>query len=249
MMSSATSTESVRPAHAQRRPASQPPLDRSAEGVRPWQFFLAAALGLAALAVYAARQQPGPVVALTALTVLAAGYAGFMLYRTVGPLVGEHIRHDAPMVAGRTRVALERDKTLTLRAIKELEFDRAMGKVAEADFTEMRERLRARAVRLLRELDGATAYRARIEADVAARIAKTGGASAPSASSAAPSDTRGVTCVACGAPGSPDARFCTRCGASLSAQAADRICRGCGTSNEADARFCKHCGTGFAIAT
>ena len=38
----------------------------------------------------------------------------------------------------RQRVALERDKALTLRAIKELEFDHAMGKVSDNDFAEMR---------------------------------------------------------------------------------------------------------------
>ena len=34
------------------------------------------------------------------------------------------------MVGSQTRAALEREKNLVLRSIKELEFDRAMGKVA-----------------------------------------------------------------------------------------------------------------------
>jgi hypothetical protein len=218
--------------------------DGSPGGVRPWQFFLVAALGLAGVAVYVVRQQPAPVVTLTALTVLAAGYAGFMLYRTLGSLVEAHAPHETSMVAGRTRAALERDKTLTLRAIKELEFDRAMGKIAEGDFTEMRDRLRARAVRLLRDLDGATAYRARIEADLAARAATTSPATAGESGSTAPSP--GPQCPACSAQAGPDARFCTRCGAPLRAQPADRICRDCGTANEPDARFCKQCGTALS---
>ena len=41
------------------------------------------------------------------------------------------------MLGGRTRAALEREKALVLRSIKELEFDRAMGKVSEKDFAEM----------------------------------------------------------------------------------------------------------------
>ena len=49
-------------------------------------------------------------------------------------------------IGGRTRVALEREKTLVLRSIKELEFDFAMGKIAKADFDEMSARLRARAL-------------------------------------------------------------------------------------------------------
>jgi hypothetical protein len=229
------------------RQAPQQAAEGSAEGIRPWQFFLVATLALAAIAVYVVRHQPAPVLTLTALTVLAAGYAGFMLYRTLGPLVSEHVRHEASMVAGRTRAALERDKVLTLRAIKELEFDRAMGKVAEGDFVEMRDRLRARALRLLRELDGATAYRTHIEADLAARLAAAP-ASGTTPSVVAAVDTQSVLCNACGAPGSPDARFCTRCGASLSAPEAARICGGCGTSNEADARFCKQCGLALTIA-
>ena len=57
--------------------------------------------------------------------------------RLLAPLVGLG-PEQAPTVHGRARAALERDKALTLRAIKELEFDRAMGKVAEPDFVEMR---------------------------------------------------------------------------------------------------------------
>ena len=40
-----------------------------------------------------------------------------------------------------------------LRSIKELEFDFAMKKVAQADFDEMSARLRARAIGLMRQLD------------------------------------------------------------------------------------------------
>ncbi len=37
---------------------------------------------------------------------------------------------------------MEREKALVLRSIKELEFDRAMGKVSPRDFDEMSTRLR-----------------------------------------------------------------------------------------------------------
>jgi len=57
------------------------------------------------------------------------------------------------MVGQRTRVALEREKLLTLRSIKELEFDRAMGRLSDEDWNEMSGRLRARAARLMRQLD------------------------------------------------------------------------------------------------
>jgi hypothetical protein len=57
----------------------------------------------------------------------------------------------------RTRTALEKDKALALRAIKELEFDRAMGKVAAADYDEMMWRLRRRAAGLIAQLDASAA--------------------------------------------------------------------------------------------
>ena len=75
------------------------------------------------------------------------------------------------MVGQRTRAALEREKMLTLRAIKELEFDRAMGKLSEADLQEMSGRLRARAAGLMRQLDAGAGYRDQIERDLAKRLA------------------------------------------------------------------------------
>ena len=69
-------------------------------------------------------------------------------------------------IGGRTRIALEREKTLVLRSIKELEFDFAMGKIAKADFDEMSGRLRARALGLMRQLDAGGGYREQIAEEV-----------------------------------------------------------------------------------
>ena len=81
------------------------------------------------------------------------------------------------MIGQRTRVALEREKMLALRSIKELEFDRAMGKLSDSDWHEMSGRLRARASRLMRQLDAGSGYRDQIERDLAKRL---GTAAAPS---------------------------------------------------------------------
>ena len=110
------------------------------------------------------------------------------------------------MVGQRTRAALEREKLLALRAIKELEFDRAMGKLSEADWQEMSGRLRARAARLMRQLDAGAGYREQIEQDLAKRLgdARTG-ASAPAAR----------FCAACATANDADARFCKNCGTKL----------------------------------
>lgn len=109
------------------------------------------------------------------------------------------------MVGERTRAALEREKMLALRAIKELEFDRAMGKVSDDDFREMTVRLRARAVRIMKQLDAGAGYRAQIERDLAKRL---GEAEKPAARSE-------HVCDGCATANDPDAKFCKNCGARL----------------------------------
>jgi hypothetical protein len=107
------------------------------------------------------------------------------------------------LLGGRTRAALEREKALTLRSIKELEFDRAMGKVSDVDFAEMAGRLRSKAAGLIQRLDAGSTYREQIDRELARR-----GVSAPPALAA------GV-CGGCGTANDADARFCKQCGQGL----------------------------------
>ncbi len=95
-----------------------------------------------------------------------AALVGFAALRTLRPLVSPEDDRTV-MIGQRTRVALEREKTLALRSIKELEFDRAMGRVSDEDFKEMSGRLRARAARLMRQLDAGAGYREQIESELA----------------------------------------------------------------------------------
>src|SRR5205823_7628875 len=113
-------------------------------------------------------------VLLLAILMATAALVGMATLRAVKPLVSREEDRTA-MVGRRTRVALEREKLLALRSIKELEFDRAMGKLSEADWQEMSTRLRARATRLIRQLDAGGGYRAQIEQDLKKRL----GESAP----------------------------------------------------------------------
>jgi hypothetical protein len=214
-MSSATLTEPARrEKRATRRAPSQPvpaaPALQAGGGLRPWHFFFVASALLALVTVVLMQGQPLERLLLAIATVAAAGYAGHSLFRMLSPLVRDDIGEDATMVAGRTRAALERDKMLTLRAIKELEFDRAMGKIAEGDFDVMRDRLRARALRLITQLDGAVVYREMIERDLAARLPAeheaSGAAAVPAVASPRPA------CTECGTTNDPDARFCKACG-------------------------------------
>jgi hypothetical protein len=212
-MSSATLTDASRKGRQAHRPATEPPPVTQpvgqASGIKPWHFFLLVSTALATVVIVLMHGQPPERMVLAAATVAAAGYAGYALFRTLHPLVSEGAGEEATMIAGRTRAALERDKMLTLRAIKDLEFDRAMGKVAESDFEVMRDRLRARALRLIAQLDGATVYREMIERDLAARLP------AESPGPAVATSPGREACAGCGATNEADARFCKMCGRPL----------------------------------
>ena len=145
-MSSATSTDA-----AKATSAAVPPPAPAADSAQPWHFFVVASLAAATLAVVvSARTAPEHLVMLS-ITVFAAGASALAVYHVVAPLVAE--RRDAARVGAATRAALLAEKALALRTIKELEFDRAMGKVSEADFAEMAGRLRARALRVMQQLE------------------------------------------------------------------------------------------------
>ena len=176
--------------------------------LQPWQFFLLGGmLAATATVIVATGQSPANIIILS-ITVVSVSFVGLGAYRMLAPLVGKPI--EAPTtIAGRTRIALEREKALVLRSIKELEFDFAMGKIAKSDFDEMAGRLRARAVGLMKQLDAGGGYREQIQKEVAARLA----------TSTDPATAKAVavhgTCDACGTTNDPDAKFCKNCGAKL----------------------------------
>ncbi len=177
--------------------------ERAEGGLQAWQFFVLAGLACATVATFMARGQSVPAIVLVTVLMAATTIVGLAVLRTVRPLVfGDEDR--TAMVGQRTRVALEREKSLVLRSIKELEFDKAMGKLSESDFQEMSGRLRARAARLMRQLDAGGGYRAEIERDLAKRIGET----------VAESQTARF-CSSCGTQRDPDARFCKNCGTQL----------------------------------
>jgi hypothetical protein len=113
-----------------------------------WQLFALAGLIGATLVVFVSRGQPPAAIILLSLVVFAAAAVGAAALRTLLPFIGAGERLDVPLAGGRARVAIEREKTLALRAIKDLEFDHAMGKVSDQDFAEMSGRLRTRAAGL-----------------------------------------------------------------------------------------------------
>ena len=169
--------------------------------LQPWQFFLLGGmLAATATVIVATGQSPANIIILS-LTVVSVSFVGLGAYRILSPLVSD--QPEAPMmIGGRTRVALEREKTLVLRSIKELEFDHAMGKIAKADFDEMSNRLRARAFGLMKQLDAGGGYREQIAKEVQQRLG------------VAEEEVAAGLCE-CGTQNDPDAKFCKNCGARL----------------------------------
>jgi hypothetical protein len=170
-----------------------------------------AGLGCATAVTFLVRSQGLTAVIVLSLMMGATAFVGIAMLRTVRPLVSAY--EDRTVVIGhRTRAALEREKALTLRSIKELDFDRAMGKVSDEDFREMSGKLRARATRLIKQLDAGEGYRTVIERDLSKRLGESKDVP-DSARSGARAEVR--SCAKCSTANDSDARFCKSCGEKL----------------------------------
>jgi hypothetical protein len=148
---------------------------------------LLAMLG-ATVAVWRSPDTHPAALLLLSAAVIAAGLVGLALYYALAGFAGR--RQEEREISGREREDLLREKALVLRSIKELEFDRGMGKVNEADFAEIGGRLRARAMELMEAIDRSPAPEP---------------VPVPTAHG----------CPSCGTDNDADARFCKNCGQKL----------------------------------
>jgi hypothetical protein len=178
----------------------------------------------ATVAVILSQQSTPEHLVLISLTIISAGLAAAGFYRMLAPLAAPDAAMFAEPLSERERAALQREKMLVLRSIKELEFDRSMGKLSDKDFDEMAVRLRTRAMTLMKQLDeGAGGYRAMIERELRTRLARR----------AESGDRR---------PGSALPASDARVEVAATATVTPGACLNCGTANDADAAFCKRCG-------
>jgi hypothetical protein len=223
-MSSATSIKGLRGASADReaRAAEKTGPDAADNGFRPWHFFVLVSLAASTAAVLLSRRSSPEHLILLSITIGAAGLAAAALYRMLAPFALRDVSQLSDPPSQRARAALEREKALVLRSIKELEFDHAMGKVSPKDFDEMAGRLRARALVLMRQVDaGGSGYRDMIERELQERLkARRAAAGPPAAVPAAPAvppagRAAAIECGACRTNNDPDAAFCKRCGTAL----------------------------------
>lgn len=196
------------------------------QSLQPWQFFTLAGLVGATIVVFLSEGQTPAGIILLSLIIFGAAAVGAAAWRTFSPLSGLDEPAGPQLFGGRTRAALEREKSLVLRSIKDLEFDHAMGKVSDKDFSEMGARLRSRAAGLIRQLDAGTSYRQAIETEIEKRVGKAPrpAATVPAATvpavsapaAAVPTDQpKTKLCLSCCTPNDPDARFCKGCGYQL----------------------------------
>ena len=146
------------------------------------------------------------------LATAALGWVVWLAFRTAHALVKEAPAVDAgAVVTGKRRKELEREKQALLKALKELDFDHQMGKVSDKDFADISATYRARAIRVMRQLDDAGRdYETMIAKDVAARV----GAPAV-ATSTAVAAVEADKCGKCGTRNDADAEFCKKCGGKL----------------------------------
>lgn len=165
------------------------------------------------------------------ILVLAAGALVGVIavfWASIRTLFGETPLSGADAYALGAPRAEEERKQAVLRALKDLEFERSVGKISDADYKVLVSKYRAEAKHLLRVLDEESApRRARVEGLVSKRLEKEGLLSseakeAEGAKAEEQDESR--------EPGeAPQAR-------------AEHVCSQCGTQNDADAVFCKKCG-------
>jgi ribosomal protein L40E len=151
----------------------------------------------------------------TALLTLAGGVLLIVisvLWASVRTLSGDApITLDEAIALG-APTAAEEQKRAVLQALKDLEFERSVGKIADGDYEELVARYRAEAKRLLRAVDAdLEPLRERAAAYVAEQLGER-----PTVRAKKPvKKPDDPVCSSCQTENDADAAFCKKCGAKL----------------------------------
>ena len=165
-----------------------------------------------------------PLVELALAILLAAGTVYFVLLPIfrVTPSEGEGEEE-----GGSEGEEDQSPRAVALRALKEIEFDRATGKLSDADYDALKKQYTTLALEALRDAGGGMR-----DAAVAERPTH------PASPIPRP------PCSVHGPRSEPGAQFCAECGRRLSS--AHGFCGRCGAALEAEAHFCNACGARVA---
>jgi hypothetical protein len=156
----------------------------------------------------------------TLLVVVALGYVLYpLVFAPASPSARPPIRAPRAAAGGGEEDAIV--------ALREIEFDRATGKLSDVDYADLKARYTQRALDAMRAT-GAVSAEAPVEDVVEAAVLAI--------------RARLRSCARCGPRLEPDAIYCSNCGAYL-----DEKCAGCGrVVEEAGAAFCAGCGRQLA---
>ena len=157
-------------------------------------------------------------IALVLGTLLAISALAFVLYP---------IFFGTPARAAPVRVTARLNEgDSAVMALREIEFDRATGKLSDADYAELKARYTREAIEAMRRAPATAGAPSDDEIEAAVRAYR---------------ESHGV-CPVHGPRPEPDAAYCSECGRYLH----DR-CAGCGAPVvEQDARYCVNCGDRLA---
>jgi len=121
-------------------------------------------------------------------------------------------------------------KVQALLALKEIEFDRATGKLSDEDYAMLKAKYSKVAIAAIEAEEQETLDMA--AEDVAEELIKRAAAG------------RGTVCASCGPRPEADATFCSNCGRKLAVESSKgrAFCSECGNGLPAGAKFCGECG-------
>ena len=135
-----------------------------------WILGLGGAAVAAGYAFLVEKMHFGPPLVMFTLGGMTLALTGAALMRVIDPLAGNSLAAVSTVRGGRRPRELEREKQLVLKAIKEIELDYQMRKIAERDYREMVERYRTRAMRLMSEIEAGDDFRVLIERELTMRL-------------------------------------------------------------------------------
>lgn len=179
---------------------------------------IAAALAVLSTLAVGAVAGLGPGLLVLSGSVLLG--AVFLLWSSLERLSGESPLTIEEAIGLGAPTPEEERKRAVLRALKDLDYERSVGKISEEDYAELSARYRSEAKRLLQTLDAELApLRQEAEESLAKRLSlrdgKQAGSKAKRVRTKEPASKGSPRCAACGTANDADARFCKQCAASL----------------------------------